>query len=546
MNSTEGTLRQGSVLSKAASLLSSRRALCVCLGATGLWLGMPNTVVQMPLLVLLYPAMLYLVGMESKTRAEAFRCAWLMGLAGASACLYWVSVPVHNVAGLPWFFAALVSVLLGSYVGLYGALFALLAHEGRTLPVSLRCLLAGIAWAVLEWVSSLVGGGFSWLVLALAFVPWPVVIQPVAYIGTFGLGGLLAGLACCGAESFRSTPCKPLRPLLASCLVFAMICGGGWLAVHTNQRTIAKALQNNPVRVALVQGNIDQMQKWDTAYRRSTLESYLSLSEFTGLDRVDLLIWPETAMPFDIQRTADKALFQRFVEKEGMVLLTGAPGYERSLSGVELFNRAYVFQPAAADAFYEKEHLVLFGEYVPTWLRWPVFESLLQGLGDFTPGRHSKPLQVMAPGRGLEEKDQTRQQLALGVLICYESIFPGLARQRVADGADLFVNISNDAWFGNTAGPVQHVYHAVLRSVEMGRFTARGANTGISAIISPLGVLVEQTQLNKATSLVGLVAPLSAYTVFFFLEPWLMPLVSVFFIGLELYCLRVRTFYPKR
>ena len=519
--------------------------VCSLLGALGLWLGLPNPLVQVPLAALLYPAMLYRVGQHATSGGEAFRHCWLMGLVGASASLYWISVPVHTVGGLPWVFAALCSMLLGAYAGVYGAVFGLLAYRLRHASQPVRLVLLALGWALLEWIGGFFGSGFPWLVLAAAFVPWPLWVQGVAYVGVFVWGGLLAGLACLLADASLCLPRKGYAQFGLAVFLLALVVGAGWLHTQRLEPRIAAALEAAPVRVALVQGNIDQLQKWDARFRRTTLETYMGLSEHVGLDRIDLLVWPETAMPFDVERPAELAIFQGFANREGLSLLTGAPGYVQGLQGPDIYNRAYLFTPqstgvgAEPPAVYEKEHLVPFGEYLPPWLNIPLLRPLLQGVGEFSVGRYTKPIIASVAGRARGETvvqtTEAAQHIALGVLVCYESIFPGLARQRVAEGAELLVNISNDAWFGSTSGPAQHLNLAVLRAVEMQRFMVRGANTGISAIIDPLGRVVAQTRLNTAVSLTGLVAPLQETSVFFYLHAWLMPFAACLFAVLYWY-----------
>ena len=184
-------------------------------------------------------------------------------------------------------------------------------------------------------------------------------------------------------------------------------------------------------------------------------------------------------------------------------MLVGTPGYVNApvKRGYLLYNRAMLVDENGGDAgHYDKEHLVPFGEYAPPGLDMPFLETLMQGVGDFTPGASVAPLRL--------------GNLALGILICYETIFPELAQQRVADGANVLVNISNDAWFGTTSAPEQHLQLSVLRAVEQGRYVLRGTNTGISAIIDPHGRIAERGGLFRAEVISGMATARAETTVF--------------------------------
>ena len=166
-----------------------------------------------------------------------------------------------------------------------------------------------------------------------------------------------------------------------------------------------------------------------------------------------------------------------------------------------------------------------FGEYLPPVLDWKLFESLLQGLGGFAPGKSNLLFEIAPEGR---------PAFRMGMLICYEAIFPELARRRVADGAQLLLNISNDAWYDRTSAPVQHLQLSAMRAVEQGRYLARSTNTGITAFIDPLGGIhapdAPDFALFTDTWLTGKVLALNGHTPYFYLHPWL-PALSLFLLA---------------
>lgn len=502
----------------------------VC-GAAGLWIGMPNPVASIPVAALLYPASLFLLGTASTSWKQAFRLGWISGLAGSSACLYWLAIPVHDFGGLPWALAAPCPLFMGAYVGLYGGLFAALAHGLKAEPVWRKSLALGLGWYLLECFRGWFLTGFPWLTLASAFTPWTPAVQLASVIGAYGLGGLFAGLACLFAEGVRCSrlPNMPRKRRMAPLAAFAagLIFLVGFGLLPHDDGTAGK-----PLWVSLEQGNLEQDVKWEPAMQRLTVRRYLSLSteslSVPEAERPELLIWPETAMPFDYQaHPALPAAIRAFAGEHHVALLFGAPGFRRTLGGEDAFNRAYLVSADGADrGWYDKEHLVPFGEYVPPFLDLPFLRPLLQGVGEFLPGESTKPLT-------LASASPDREPLVLGVLICYESIFPELARKQVAEGATLLVNISNDAWFGFSAAPMQHLSLAVLRAVEQRRWLARSTNTGISAFVDPYGSIVVRGGLFKAESLSHPVVPLTETSLFFVLEPWLPWLGTLLFLLLS-------------
>lgn len=493
------------------------------LGAAALFLGSANPLVHIPMLVLLYPAALYAIGL---TDPRPFRHGWWTGLLGAAAALYWIAVAVHDYGGFPWPLAAPCAVLLGMYVGLWGGLFARLVAWLRPLPAWRRCLAAALFWYLLEWARGWFGTGFPWLTPAAGQAPWPILIQGAAAVGAYGLSGLLTGLGCLLAEGALSAGKKRRRFILAACLLLGTLLLSGGARLY---RSAARADQGLPVTLSLIQGNVRQDIKWNPAFQRATVNKYLALSgRAVAARRPDALIWPETAMPFFYQ---DDALLagevRAFARETATPLLFGGPGYGAGRPGlVPLHNRAFFVDARGQNAgHYDKEHLVPFGEYLPPGLDTPLFEPLLQGLGGFTPGADLPPLRlVLENGRG---------EAVLGALICYEAVFPELARDRVAQGADILVNISNDAWYNRTSAPAQHLHLSLLRAVEQGRWLARATNTGFTAFVDPWGRLDTLGDIRDGSGLfidgflTRTVRARSGHTLYFVLHPWLPGLAFV-------------------
>ncbi len=534
----------------------SLRSGMLCAAASlSLFLGTPNPFVHLPLIVLGYPAALYLAAQGG----APFRTGWCAGIPGAAAALYWIAVAAHEYGYFPWALAVPCSMLLGMYVALWGGLFAWGVARLSALSPWRRCAAAGVLWFLLEWVRGWFGTGFPWLTLSSGLAAWPVLMQPLSVLGEYAFSGLLAAAACLACEGLPA-----LRKgggfqrggaalLAGAAFILAATVGfGAWRLSAMPQKMAAGG---EPVSLMLVQGSVRQDVKWSPEYQRQTLERYVRLSldgiradvsslagtmsaapsarelaAFLGRSQApgdavlapalpDLLVWPETAMPFAYPEGVLAGELRSFVRELGIPLLFGAPGVEHLPEGGRLlYNRAFLLEPDGKEAFYDKEHLVPFGEYLPPVLNWKIFESLLQGLGGFESGTQEQ-LFSLRTGSGRE--------VSLGMLICYEAIFPELARQRAADGADLLLNISNDAWYDYTSAPVQHLQLALMRAVEQGRFVARATNSGITAMLDPLGGIhplgSEENgfALFLPGSLSATALALQEHTPYFYLHPWL-------------------------
>jgi apolipoprotein N-acyltransferase len=233
----------------------------------------------------------------------------------------------------------------------------------------------------------------------------------------------------------------------------------------------------------VVQGNIDQSLKWLPSFQHETLRRYGTLSAAALTKKPDLIIWPETALPFYFLH--DKDLSNATIElvrdhKRHFVL--GSPSFSKIGRETRYYNSAYLVDPSGnVVGKYDKVHLVPYGEYVPLKRYLPFIGKLVQAVGDFHAGRLG---QVLSWG-----------ETKIGILICFEAIFPELARSMAREGAQLLINITNDAWFGRSSAPHQHLSMVVFRAVENHMAVARAANTGISAFVDPAGRLLDETPL---------------------------------------------------
>lgn len=462
------------------------------MGTVGLAIGSANTIYQLPPLALLYPACLYLLGLQAESGAVAFRRGLLTGTAAYTACLYWIAVPFAEQTAMPWYLTISGPVGISFIIGIYGAAFSWFCYKYLRKAAPMYVAVGTFfLWGALELGRGIILSGFPWASLAAAFSDWPTFVQPVSVLGAEGYSALLAALACYVTAAMIASSVKhSVTALVSLALLFT--------ASYYSWMQPADATAN--IEIAMVQGNVDQGAKWDKHYMHGTVERYVTLSEKVLNHPVDLVIWPETSMPFYLQSSKKYLpVIRRLAIASKAPYLIGTPGYAKGTEGrkFDIFNRAYLIDSEGLMlSWYDKVHLVPFGEYVPFYI--PFAEELLQGTGTFEPGRMYQPISV--------------GNLAIGVLICYEAIFTELVQDRVENGANLLVNISNDAWFGKTAAPKQHLDMTILRAVEQGRYIARATNTGISAIIDPKGNITTKGKSFRADVIFGSVGTRTGFT----------------------------------
>ena len=508
-----------------ARRVNGAAALWALAAILGLWLGFPNDAASAPPLVLLWPLGLTALGLSAPGAWAAFRRGWLTSLAGATAALYWLSLPVHDVGGLPWALALPCAIFIAALVTMQGGIFSACARLGRGLAPWRLALALALCWYFLEYASALVID-FPWLPLAGALAQWPLLVQTADTLGAYGTGalwlwaGLLALFAFPLPAGLAGQDLRGFRPrrLAGAGAILALTLGYGHWQLD---KTPFDPAPQGPDSVALlfVEGNVDQGQKWLPAMQAETTDLYCALTR-TGLAELGwrpgegreppLVIWPETALPFFFQTHRLSGQVLELVRREEVPLLFGAPGVERQAEGTEpfIFNRAFLLGPDGRLAgHYDKEHLVPFGEYAPAWLNWPFLEALLQGVGVYTEGTATLPLRY--------------GNLALGMLICYEGIVPWLAQARVTEGANILADISNDGWFRGTPASRQHLYLTVLRALEQGRWLLRGTNTGISAVVDTRGRLTALGPQFRAGTVAARARLCAGESRYHRLSPWL-------------------------
>jgi apolipoprotein N-acyltransferase len=403
---------------------------------------------------------------------RAFAIGWAYGLGYFAFSLAWIAESFTvDAARYGWMAAPAVgglSALLALFPGLACAAFVLARAKGL-----LSAAIFATCWTAAEWLRGHVASGFPWNLAGYVFADIVLLRQPAAWFGAYGLGFLLAFLSTAPVTGLRDGAPRRVTPLVSTIAISLALVGAGWL------RLADAPAPRSEVRLRIVQGAIPQTDKWRPELREAIFTRHLRLSAKPGV--FDVLLWPEAAFPGYLDE--DPVAIERIagILAPGQRMLTGSPDRRLAMDGLRFFNTIQAYDTSGGPrAVYAKHHLVPFGEYTPPWL--PI-ARLVETPGDFTPG--PGPHTLILPGLP-----------PVGAAICYEIAFPG----HVIDDAtrpDWIFNATNDAWFGESAGPHQHLAAARMRAVETGLPVVRAANTGVSAVIDADGRILDRLDLGQ-------------------------------------------------
>ncbi len=427
---------------------------------------------------------------------RAFLLGWVAGVVFFTATVWWITVAVITYGGLSVPVGWVVLLLLAAYLGIYPGLFAAVASLPATAGFA-GLLLLPAAWTALEWIrGTFLQGGFPWGSVAYTQFSRLAFIQSAALAGPHLPGFILVAVNVALAwlvSSCRGKDLPARRRSLAGMAVTVALVGVNLL--YGALRLSGPAGGSGRIRVAVLQGNISQEVKWNRDFRESTLRIYEDLTRQAAAAGARVIIWPEAAAPFYLQKEpAYRERIAALARQAGVPLLVGAPAFETDGREVSLRNRVYLFDATGRESgLYDKMHLVPFGEYVPAKRLLSFAGKLVAEVGDFTPG----------PRRNLFAAEWTR----FGTVICYEIVFPDLVRRFVNDGAGFMTTVTNDAWYGRSAASRQHFAQMVFRAVENARPVARAANTGISGFVDARGRILLDTPLFVRGAYVADLAP---------------------------------------
>lgn len=426
-----------------------------------------------PLLFLAFPPVVWMLAGAARRRA-AFAVGWWFGFGYFAFGLYWIGNALLVFSDKFLWLLPFASAGLPAFLAFFTGAATWGAWYGRT-PLQ-RALLFALTWMLAEWLRGHVLTGFPWNLIGYAWAGSDAMLQPAAIFGIYGLS-LVAVLSACLPAGLAGS--RNPRVLFATAVALPI---AAWAGGSLRLGMAADTAPGDGIGLRVVQSDIPQREKWAPEFRERNLRLFLDLSLVQRPDWVRHVIWPETAATF---LPGDNEPLRRVLAAAappGGLLITGAP---RRIGGGRGLANAMIALDGAGHivAAYDKHHLVPFGEYVPLADYLPI-EKITPGRSGFTPGPGPQTLQL--PGLP-----------PFSPLICYEIIFPGAV---VADGMrpDWLLNVTNDAWYGVSAGPHQHLAQSRVRAVEEGLPLVRASYTGISAVIDPYGRVLAKRGLNEA------------------------------------------------
>jgi apolipoprotein N-acyltransferase len=496
-----------------------KRSLLPLLSGLLLCLAFPKPGLSILAWIALVP--LFFIITKAEDKKESFRSGVIFGIAYFGGTLYWIyhSIHYYGGVGLPGSFIAvlLLSLYLSLYTGLFSYLFFLI-YKKTVYPAA---IIAPSLWVVLEYLRTYLLTGFPWSLVGYTQYKLLPLIQIADLTGVYGISFLV--VAVNGAiidllflkKRTEEIPFYPLAPRLGGFIFLSIAI---LLSLLYGYKRLNEERPGEEVKVTIIQGNIPQDKKWEPAFQNEVIDIYKGLTkEAVSLNSPQLVVWPETAIPFIFRNpeefgASNSSVNELFLSKdlvnfvrelEGPYLLFGSIREERiykqkseatlqkSRSSDSImsryFNSAFLLNRDGKVTFiYDKIHLVPFGEYVPLRKLLFFIDKITTGIGDYSPGKEMK--RAISPFGNFS------------ALICYEIIFPGLVR-KAAKGVNFIVNITNDAWFGKSSGPYQHFSMAVFRAIENRKPVIRAANTGISGFIDSNGRILLQTPLFERLAL---------------------------------------------
>ncbi len=428
--------------------------------------------------------------LEGATAGQGFRRGWLFGVGLLGFGIAWIRISLSEFGNMPAWAADGLTVLmvaaLALFYALVGWLYRLLArHPSWTGPV---LVLPGF-FVLSEWLRGWVFTGFPWLILGYTQIDGP--LAPYApVLGVYGISLLIAVAAGLLWAMLRLSATGRLAALITLTLL--------WFAGHALERVEWTQPKGEPFTATVLQANIPQAIKWDPRERAAIMDAYVDLT-LPHLKTSDLIVWPETAVP-DFADQVREVLLDPLAERaraEGVEIVLGIP--VRDPETGRYYNGLLAI--GTQEDFYAKRHLVPFGEFIPfkAWLG-PLGEMFEIPMSDFSAGDRPRPHLVVG-------------KWVAGAAICYEDVFAAEVAQALP-AAEFLVSVSNDAWFGDSLAPHQHLEMARMRALETGRDLVRATNTGISAIVDWRGRVVGQIAPFVRGSYTGQVQPRTGATPF--------------------------------
>ena len=465
------------------------------------------------------------------SRRVAMATGWLAGFTAHLGGYYWITYMLENFGHLPpivaYFLYALLCVAQSSLFGLWGYLTQW--FETRGLPLWLA---ASATMPVLEWLnpaifpSYLANGLYKRLTLIQTAEVWGVIgLTLVAMLVNTAIATII------GARLTKELKVCNQQKYVVGCAFVFFILNASWghFALEaTRTTTKSPEIQDKEINVGSVQSNMgifEKRQQPTEGHRR-----HLALSRELEAKGADLIVWPESGYFFPLRRGRTN-LKARVSQDLSTPLIFGGVSFDRDKDGKnqKIWNTAYLIDGnGQVLGTYDKTYLLAFGEYIPFGDWFPFLYKLSPNTGSFTRGNHTKPL--------------VHNNVKYGILICYEDILPNFVLDVMEEQPNILINITNDAWFGDTHEPIIHLALSTFRSVEHRRYLVRSTNTGISAVIAPTGEITHQTGTFTQETLLAAIYPLEIETLYSKFGNWLGWLLLL---GLSGFALRHRSTKPQ-
>jgi apolipoprotein N-acyltransferase len=474
-----------------------RAGLLAMVSGVMIALSFPNSGLSFLAWIALIPL---LVSLEGTTPRTAFRLGFTCGFCAYAGILYWINVVITEYGHLPWAASIVLYLILVAWLALFYGFTTLIARAAEPAGIKTAFSLP-VAWVAGDLLRSFLMTGSPWAMLGHSQYRTLPLIQIADICGVFGITLLIVLANVVLYRALRAIAGAgvpyPVKSALVLLVLFIATLFYGFSRLNDGTSVAAP-----PLRVAVVQGNIPQDVKWSPAFQDRTISIYERLTREAAKNGVDLVVWPESAVPFFLQDEPQQAdRIRRLARELSSSMIVGSPAHELRDGKRVFLNSAFMISPSGeTSGRSDKIHLVPFGEYVPLGRFFPFISKLVVGIGDFSPGERAVPLAV--------------GQTKIGTMICAEAVFPELGRAYVNNGARILANITNDAWFGRTSAPYQHLSIAAFRAVETRTPMVRAANTGVSAIIDDNGHISAMTGLFTEGFRVGEVQPGSGNSIY--------------------------------
>lgn len=415
-------------------------------------------------------APLVIAAVHARSPREAFLQGWLSQTTAWLIMVPWVVRVMSYYGGLPYAVGVALLVAMCLILGLYGALFAAIVRRFQLTERFMPWLLVPLTWAAVEYLRTYFLTGFPWNLIATALIDYPSFVALDRFAGPYFLGALLVVPSTVIAWWATQKPNAVARVVVGGALGILLLVwwGTGLVASKLNLRPKGAEI----VTAALLQPNITQHMRWDESNVLAIYRKMIDMTVRAAEKGARVVVWPESTVPLSYTDTPDyRAHIESLSKQYDIDIILGSVATDPERPG-RLWNSAFLVSNGTTVGHYDKIRLVPFGEYVP--LRRVLFfaEKLVHAVGEFEFGTNEKPL--------VGKK-------SYGPAICYEVVYPQIARTQVKNGADVIVTITNDAWYDGTSAPAQHLWQARMRAVETDRYVLRSATTGISAFIDPAG-----------------------------------------------------------